>query len=93
MITLERDSLVFRSPEVHDAARCSLDFQRTLRIPDDGSDYPLPPGMGQFPLRHLDDYARQAPQKWLQRGGVLMPMHQAEAMWISFGSWRATRSP
>ena len=85
MITLERDSLVFRFPEVHDAARCSLDFQRTLRIPDDGSDYPLPPGMGQFPLRHLDDYARQAPQQWLRRGGVLMPMHQAEAMWISFG--------
>ena len=86
MITLEHDSLVFRFPEVHEAARCSIDFQRTLRIPDDGLDYPLPPGMGGFPLRHLDDYARQAPSEWLQRGGVLMPMHQAEAMWISFGA-------
>ncbi|MCY3785069.1 MAG: hypothetical protein OXG79_14975 [Chloroflexi bacterium] len=86
MITLENESLVFRFPEVHEAARCSIDFQRTLRIPDDGADYFLPPGLGSFPLRHLDDYARQAPRDWLQRGGVLMPMHQAEAMWISFGA-------
>ena len=86
MITLENNSLEFRFPEVHEAARCSIDFEQTLRIPDDGLDYPLPPGMGRFPLRHLDDYARRAPQDWLQRGGVLMPMHQAEAMWISFGS-------
>lgn len=86
MITLEHDSLVFRFPEVHEAARCSIDFQRTLRIPDDGLDYPLPPGLGSFPLRHLDDYARRPPRGWLTRGGVLMPMHQAEAMWVSFGS-------
>ena len=86
MITLESDFLTFRFPEVHEEARCALGFQRTLRIPDDGLDYPLPPGLGSFPLRHLDDYARRAPREWLQRGGVLMPMHQAEAMWVSFGS-------
>ena len=84
MITLENDRLVFRFPEVHKDARCAIEFQRTLRIPDDGLDYPLPPGMGGFPLRHLDDYARRVPSEWLRRGGVLMPMHQAEAMWISF---------
>ena len=84
MITLEHDRLVFRFPEVHKDARCAIDFQRTLRIPDDGLDYPLPPGMGSFPLRHLDDYARRVPPTWLRRGGVLMPMHQAEAMWINF---------
>ena len=84
MITLEHDRLVFRFPEVHKDARCAIEFQRTLRIPDDGLDYPLPPGMGRFPLRHLDDYARRLPSDWLRRGGVLMPMHQAEAMWIDF---------
>lgn len=84
MITLEHDSLVFRFPEVHKDARCAIAFQRTLRIPDDGLEYPLPPGMGSFPLRHLDDYARRVPEDWLRRGGVLMPMHQAEAMWINF---------
>ena len=84
MITLEHDRPVFRFPEVHKDARCAIEFQRTLRIPDDGPDYPLPPGMGRFPLRHLDDYARRVPDAWLRRGGVLMPMHQAEAMWINF---------
>lgn len=89
MITLEHDRLVFRFPEVHEDAVCSVGFQRTLRIPDDGADYPLPPGLGQFPLRHLDDHAGRLPPDWLKRGGVIMPMHQAEALWISFdaGGW------
>ncbi len=89
MITLEHDRLVFRFPEVHDEAECAIDFQRTLRIPDDGRDYSLPPGLGNFPLRHLDDYVRRVPGGWLSRGGVVMPMHQAEAMWLHFrgGGW------
>ncbi len=84
MIALEDDRLDFRFPEVHEDAACSLEFQRTLRIPDDEKDYPLPPGLGEFPLRHLDDFARRVPDGWMARGGVIMPMHQAEAMWISF---------
>ena len=85
MITLEGDQLVLRFPEVHEEATCAIGFQRTLRIPDDGKNYPLPPGLGQFPLRHLDDYARRVPGDWLARGGLIMPMLQAEAMWIAFG--------
>ncbi len=84
MITLEGNRLLFRFPEVHDEAHCSMEFQRTLRIPDDDRDYPLPPGLGCFPLRHLDDYASQLPEEWHGRGGVIAPMHQAEAMWINF---------
>ncbi|HPA17468.1 MAG TPA: hypothetical protein PLU30_06945 [Verrucomicrobiae bacterium] len=61
-------------------------FQRTLRIPDDGRDYPLPPGLGRFPLRHVDDFAASVPAAWLERGGVMMPMHQSEALWLEFGA-------
>ena len=86
MITLENDVLEFRFPEVHEEARCSIEFQRTLRIPDDDNDYPLPPGLGRFRLRHLDDHAARLPDAWRRRGGVLLPMHQAEALWINFGS-------
>ena len=86
MIVLEDNCLEFRFPEVHAAARCGIEFQRTLRIPDDGRDYPLPPGLGCFPLRHLDDYAERLPESWRVRGGVLAPMHQAEALWINFHS-------
>jgi len=85
MITLENDRLVFSVPEVHEDARIEIDFQRTLRIPDDDRTYPLPPGLGNFPLRHVDDYRCRVPAHWRPRGGVMLPMFQSEALWVSFG--------
>lgn len=65
-------------------AKVSVAFQRTLRIPDDGKVYPLPAGVGRFPLRHVDDFEKSVPESWLKRGGVMMPMHQSEALWLNF---------
>lgn len=62
-----------------------VSFQRTLRIPEDGL-HPLPPGLGRFPLRRVADYPDTAPADWLARGGVMMPLYQREAMWMSFDS-------
>ena len=84
MIELRNDRLAFSFPEVHRDARCSISFMRTLRIPDDDREYPLPLGLGPFPLHHVDDYADRVPQGWSDHGGVFMPMYQAEALWISF---------
>jgi hypothetical protein len=86
MITLEGNTLHFRFPEIHEKAEFSLAFERTLRIPDDDRDYPLPPGLGRIQLEHVDDYADRAPKQWLKRGGIMMPMFQSEAMWISFNA-------
>ena len=86
MIELKNDHLVFSFPEVHPKARLRIDFQRTLRIPDDGHDHFLPPGLGSFPVRHVDDYHGRVPYGWLEHGGVMLPMHQAEAMWLNFDS-------
>ncbi len=86
MIELKSDKLDVSFPELPMQPTLTIDFQRTLRIPDDGRDYPLPPGLGSFPLRHIDDYARSMPASWLKRGGVLLPMWQAEALWLSFRS-------
>ena len=86
MIELRNDSLVFSFPEVHADARLEVDLQRTLRIPDDGRDYPLPPGLGRFPLRHVDDFAARLPADWVRHGGVMLPMYQAEALWLRFSS-------
>ncbi len=61
----------------------TLTFQRTLRIPDDGKNYPLPPGLGAFPIRNIDAYADRIPEAWRAKGGVMIPMYQREAMWIS----------
>lgn len=83
-IYLDGDTLRFKFRDYHEAAEFGLNFQQTLRIPDDGNVYPLPMGLGRFPLRHVDDYAEGLPKDWVRRGGVLFPMYQAEAMWISF---------
>lgn len=69
----------------------AVSFQRTLRIPDDGKVYPLPPGLGQFPVSRVDDYADRVPATWREHGGVFIPMYQREALWLHFACnwWRA----
>ena len=86
MLTLENNRLAVRFPEVHADAHCTIEFQRTLRIPDDNRVHGLPPGLGTFPLFHVDDYASKLPSHWQGHGGVFLPMYQAEAMWIRFNS-------
>jgi hypothetical protein len=75
---------VFRFPEVHPDAECRIEFERTLRIPDDNRVHDLPASLGAFPLQHVEDHAARLPPEWVRHGGVLLPMYQAEAMWISF---------
>ncbi len=84
MIELRNDQLHFRFPDVHRDAVLGIEFQRTLRIPDDDKSYPLPPGLGRFPLRHVDDFASKVPPRWIEHGGVMLPMYQSEALWVSF---------
>jgi hypothetical protein len=74
-----------RNEQVTVGPRFSLAFQRTLRIPDDGGTYPLPPGLGTFPVRRVVDYSDRVPASWREHGGVFIPMYQREALWLSFG--------
>lgn len=84
MLELQNNQLLFSFPDVHPQAKLSIDFQRTLRIPDDEKAYPLPPSLGAFPLRHVDDFKDRVPSIWNEHGGVMLPMYQSEAMWIYF---------
>ena len=83
VVELKNDRLGFSFP-VHEDAEFTLDFQRTLRIPDNGREHFLPPGLGRFPLELVDDYADRVPEAWREHGGVFLPMYQSEAMWINF---------
>ena len=60
----------------------SVSFHRTLRIPDDGNKYPLPPGLGRFPLRAVRDYAVSFPREYHQ--DFFLPIYVREALWIGF---------
>ena len=70
--------------------RFSVAFQRTLRIPDDGKTYPLPPGLGRFQICRVSDFATHVPAAWRERGGFFIPMYQREALWLAFdgASWK-----
>ena len=61
LISLNNNRLILRFPHTHAEAVAQLDFQRTLRIPDDGKTYPLPPDLGSFPLRHIEDFVPRVP--------------------------------
>jgi hypothetical protein len=51
--------------------RFSFRLERTLRVPDDGRRYPLPPAFGPFPV-------------YRSASKLVVPMRQWEALWISF---------
>lgn len=70
-VTVGRDS-------VRVGDRFELALQRTLRVPEDGGTYPLPPGLGRLPLVRGEG------------GVVLAPLYQREAVWIAFrgASWK-----
>ena len=87
MIELAENQLRFSFPDLHTKAECKIEFQRTLRIPDDNRSYSLPPGLGRFALNHVDDYAEKLPPHWKQHGGVFLPIYQSEALWINFAGW------
>ncbi|MGI8595475.1 MAG: hypothetical protein ACR2ML_14130 [Solirubrobacteraceae bacterium] len=65
--------------------RFSVTFQRTLRVPADGSTYPLPPGLGSLPVLPVDALGDRAPAFMRERGGFFVPLYQSEALWLAFG--------
>jgi serine/threonine protein kinase len=62
----------------------AVSFQRTLRIPDDGNTYPLPPGLQRIPIHRVEDFVGKVPPEWNEHGGVFITLYQREAMWILF---------
>jgi hypothetical protein len=76
-VTVQDEALVF-------GEHFRVHFERTLRIPDDGKTYPLPPGLGHFPIRRVEDYKDRVPSDWAEHGGVFIPMYQREALWLRF---------
>ena len=83
---IKNGKLTMRFPEIGEDCELRIAFHRTLRIPDDNREYPLPPSLGLFGLEHVDDHKGKIPESWAEHGGILLPMWQAEAMWLSFES-------
>jgi hypothetical protein len=70
--------------------RFAAAFQRTLRVPEDGRVYPLPPGLGRLPIHPVAALGGAVPDVLRQRGGFIVPLHRREALWIAFlaAAWK-----
>jgi len=87
MLVLNNDQLQFSFPDLHPQASCIITFKRTLRIPDQrGLVSGLPPSLGNFPVRELAQFKDKLTPETAARGGVALPIHQSEAMWVSFAT-------
>lgn len=59
-------------------------LERTLRVPDDGKVYPLPPTLGSFPLFRSSSYSAALAEGWEEP--FFVPLRQSEALWLSFAT-------
>ena len=84
MIELMNDQLTFTFGETHPDARIVVEFQRTIRIPEGGTEIPRLPSLGRYPLYAVEEYSHRVPSHWSDSGGAMLPMYQSEAMWLSF---------
>jgi hypothetical protein len=73
----------------HAGKSFAVTFHRTLRLPEDGKTHALPPSLGQFPVKLVDDYKDRVPKSWIGHGGVFIPLHQREALWLGFSGHTA----
>ncbi len=64
--------------------RLRVSFERTLRLPDDGHQYPLTPSLGSLPIYRIEAYGERVPPAWREQGGVFIPLHAREALFINF---------
>lgn len=82
-VEIERD-------QIRIGERFAVSLYRTLRVPDDGKPYPLPPGLGKFPVFRVDAYRARLPAEIRERGGAFVQMYQREALWLGFhaASWK-----
>ena len=73
----------------HNGKMFAVTFHRTVRLPEDGKTHALPPSLGHFPVKLVDDYKDKVPAAWREHGGVFIPLHQREAMWLGFSGFAA----
>lgn len=66
----------------------SVVFNRTIRLPEDGKTHALPPSLGTFPVKLVDEYKGKVPKAWEKHGGVFVPVHEREALWLGFSHRR-----
>jgi hypothetical protein len=53
-----------------------MSFMRTVRVPDNGKTYKLPPGLGRFPLFNVEAFSSRLPPEIAKKGGIFFPIYR-----------------
>ena len=69
------------------AGNLDIQFQRTIRVPDNKGESDLPPDMGEFPLYSVADFESTLPKHMIMKGGIFLPMYRR---WSSHYSSRCS---
>ncbi|KAK6331202.1 hypothetical protein TWF696_009924 [Orbilia brochopaga] len=70
-----------------------ISFRRTIRVPDNQQISDLPPDLGPMALTNVKHLSSKLPSDMRAKGGLLLGMHQNEAMWINFHIREPVQSP
>lgn len=58
--------------------QCTMSFQRTVRVSDNGFTNSLPPSLGTLPLYQTSSYGTSMPDHLQRKGGFFLPMYRKE---------------
>jgi hypothetical protein len=54
----------------------SIEFMRTIRVPDNQQVSALPPSLGPFPLKYVKDFTSTISETMKAKGGIFFPMYR-----------------
>jgi len=57
-------------------AKLDITLRRTIRVPDNGDCFNLPPDMGAFPIFNVEQYRSSLPKSLVEKGGVFVPIYR-----------------
>lgn len=56
-------------------ATLDISLRRTVRVPDNGNAYNLPPDCGEFPIYAVSQFKDKLPQNMVSKGGLFVPIY------------------
>lgn len=66
----------FRVEDSNDNSTLEISLRRTVRVPDNGSSYSLPPDLGAFPIYNVLDYQARLPSSLVKKGVTFIPIYR-----------------
>ena len=58
-----------------DGKALTISLRRTVRVPDNGTTYSLPPDLGAFPIYNVLDHQAKLPARLVEKGGAFIPIY------------------